>query len=69
MTTSLTRVQEVESIAPLFERAKAAQIQADAARKQLAIAMLEWLREQLPAGTVVDLRHNKSNPLWRRARI
>lgn len=54
---------EDELIARLAESAKAAKIQADAATQILASAMLEWLRKKMPTGTVIDLRHNKDNPL------
>lgn len=52
-----SRVFEVEGIVPLFASARAAKIQEDSANELLAAAMLEWIREQLPSGTLIDLRH------------
>ena len=56
-------IMEVESIATLYESARLAKTQAQITKDVLAAAMLDWIREQLPVGTLIDLRHKPENPL------
>lgn len=59
---TLSCVTKVKSIAPLFKAARAIQIHANNANKLLTAAMFEWLQEQIPVGTIIDLRHKPGSP-------
>lgn len=58
MSVSTNFLEDV-SIKSLHEAALDLKKQADAANDKLSKAMLEWLQEKLPDGTVIDLRHPK----------